>query len=513
MRKRNTLRQTGIALAVTQALAVNVSSAATITVTNAIDNSANCTFRDAVEIINLGIGFSNGCAVNTGNGPLGINDTIGFISTIDTISLSQGEVLIESNVSINPGDSAITITSNGSSRLLNINNATVSITSTTLSGGSTPLAGGGVFANAGSIVSLLYCTVADNYASSGGGVFVSESQAILSRTTISDNIVSGNGGGIRADSSTVTLINSPISGNIADDNGGGVFARLASEVFLFRSDVSNNNADDSGGGGIYAGSNSIVSISQSTINQNSSYIAAGIYIYESNVTIDDSTVSGNSASRSSGIFATEDSSLYLNNSTASGNLSDAIGAIYAARSSEASLNSSTISGNSSESGPGGIAASSSSTVTLVNSVVSGNSGGSFGEDISLVEAALITTGNNLLGDSSKTSAEAFGGVNPSNANIIATSDGNRPTPITRILAPLANNGGRTQTHALVAGSPAVDAGNNAACAADPINNLDQRLEPRPLGSACDIGAFEGELDDTTFFVIPLPNGKSVIFGL
>ena len=162
---------------------------------------------------------------------------------------------------------------------------------------------------------------------------------------------------------------------------------------------------------------------------------------------------------------------------------------------------------------GGAIAAVSSVVTLVNSAITGNSSPYYAE-LSFLYSTLIATGNNLLGDSSKTSAEAFYGVSPSNANIIATSDGNRPTPITGILAPLANNGGRTQTHALVAGSPAVDAGNNAACAADPINNLDQRLEPRPLGSACDIGAFEGELDpEITFFVIPLPNGKSVIFGL
>ena len=43
---------------------------------------------------------------------------------------------------------------------------------------------------------------------------------------------------------------------------------------------------------------------------------------------------------------------------------------------------------------------------------------------------------------------------------------------------------------------------------------DQRDIDRPLGAECDIGAFEGELDpEITFFVIPLPNGKSVIFGL
>lgn len=53
------------------------------------------------------------------------------------------------------------------------------------------------------------------------------------------------------------------------------------------------------------------------------------------------------------------------------------------------------------------------------------------------------------------------------------------------LAPLADNGGPTLTHALLANSPAIDAGDNAACPAS-----DQRGLARPQGAACDIGAYE-----------------------
>ena len=57
-----------------------------------------------------------------------------------------------------------------------------------------------------------------------------------------------------------------------------------------------------------------------------------------------------------------------------------------------------------------------------------------------------------------------------------------------LLASLANNGGFTQTHALGAGSSAIDAGGvNAACAA-----VDQRGVTRPQGSACDIGSYEAD---------------------
>lgn len=55
---------------------------------------------------------------------------------------------------------------------------------------------------------------------------------------------------------------------------------------------------------------------------------------------------------------------------------------------------------------------------------------------------------------------------------------------------LQNNGGPTQTMALGPGSAALDAANDAICAAPPVNNLDQRGIARPQGLHCDIGAYE-----------------------
>ena len=59
-----------------------------------------------------------------------------------------------------------------------------------------------------------------------------------------------------------------------------------------------------------------------------------------------------------------------------------------------------------------------------------------------------------------------------------------------MLGPLQDNGGPTQTMALLPGSAAIDAANDAICAAPPVNNLDQRGITRPQGPHCDIGAFE-----------------------
>ncbi|HEY9741316.1 MAG TPA: choice-of-anchor Q domain-containing protein, partial [Coleofasciculaceae cyanobacterium] len=58
-----------------------------------------------------------------------------------------------------------------------------------------------------------------------------------------------------------------------------------------------------------------------------------------------------------------------------------------------------------------------------------------------------------------------------------------------LLGSLANNGGSgsTQTLALLAGSPAINAGNNSVCP-----KTDQRGVARPQGGVCDIGAFEAK---------------------
>lgn len=69
--------------------------------------------------------------------------------------------------------------------------------------------------------------------------------------------------------------------------------------------------------------------------------------------------------------------------------------------------------------------------------------------------------------------------------------------LSSIVSPLANNDGPTQTHALPAGSPAIDRAPNNQCTAAPVNHVDQRSSPRnsngngsSSSNECDIGAFE-----------------------
>jgi hypothetical protein len=66
------------------------------------------------------------------------------------------------------------------------------------------------------------------------------------------------------------------------------------------------------------------------------------------------------------------------------------------------------------------------------------------------------------------------------------------TEFTLVRGTLQNNGGPTKTHALPAGTPAIDAGNIAGCVDGDgaAIHADQRGVPRPFGSRCDVGAYE-----------------------
>ena len=89
------------------------------------------------------------------------------------------------------------------------------------------------------------------------------------------------------------------------------------------------------------------------------------------------------------------------------------------------------------------------------------------------------TGNNNLVESNAPSPNACGSVSIS---------------ADPLLGSLQDNGGFTQTMALLPGSPAIDAGDNANCPA-----TDQRGVTRPQGSGCDIGAYEYEAS-----IVPTP---------
>jgi hypothetical protein len=111
---------------------------------------------------------------------------------------------------------------------------------------------------------------------------------------------------------------------------------------------------------------------------------------------------------------------------------------------------------------------------LTSSIIAGNTGAYFQDTVG---GFVSLGGYNLIGNDSGGTTGLVDGVNGDQV-------GSPSSPIDPLLAPLADNGGPTQTHALLPGSPAIDAG-------DPTSTTpDQRGVSRPQGAGVDVGAFE-----------------------
>jgi CSLREA domain-containing protein len=173
----------------------------------------------------------------------------------------------------------------------------------------------------------------------------------------------------------------------------------------------------------------------------------------------------------------------MTNTTLSGNTSKTNGGGLFNSSGEAALNNVTLSANIADSdangtGNGGGVFRNGGTVSVVNTIMAGNFDQSPTTKHPDCSGALTSQGYNLL-------------QIPNGCTINGITTGNL-IGINPLLGGLADNGGNTFTHALVEGSPAVDAGDPAtpgsvgtACQVD-----DQRGMVRPQRFACDIGAFE-----------------------
>ncbi len=260
------------------------------------------------------------------------------------------------------------------------------------------------------------------------------------------------------------------------DNGG--------TLTLTNSTVSGNTAG--GGGGIANGATA--TLTNSIVSGNT---AAGDYGGISNfgtMTIIDSTISGNNGDDSvGGIYNSGTGTLTLTNSTVSGNTAAVDGGIRNDFGGTLTLNSSTVSGNTAAGDYGGI--SNFGTLTLTNSTVSGNTASSVGGIFNDFGGTL--TLKNTIVANSPSGGDCFGTITSAGYNLdsdgtcglAAAGDISNTDPL---LGPLADNGGPTLTHALLAGSPAIDAG-SPDC---PPPATDQRGVVRPQGAACDIGAYE-----------------------
>jgi hypothetical protein len=311
----------------------------------------------------------------------------------------------------------------------------------------------------------------------GGGIYNGGTLTVSNSTLSGNSSTSYAGGGGIYNRGTLTVSNSTLSGNSA--GGAGGIANLGT-LMVSNSTLSGNSATDSGGnsGGIY--NSGTLTVSNSTLSGNSATDSGGGILNNGTLTVSNTTLSGNSAGGGGGI--TNNGTLTVSNTTLSGNSATEYyggGILNAYGTLPVTLTNVTLTGNRASRGGGGLTFYSGAPV-LHNTLIAGNFRGATGTTRDDVSGALNPGGDySLIGDGTGMT----GLSNGVHGNLV----GSAAAPIDPLLGPLQDNGGPTLTHALLPGSPAVDAGNNAYA-----TDWDQRGEgfPRIVNGTIDIGAFE-----------------------
>jgi predicted outer membrane repeat protein len=367
-----------------------------------------------------------------------------------------------------PGNSAA---DSGGGIYVTDSGATVAVTNSTLSGGGASK-GGGIFANPGATLTITDSSLTDNNANFGGAIY-NKGTLTITGSNLAGNFAQ-NGGGIRNESQAILIIdNSTLSGNSADE--GGAIDTIANASLNVNGSTFTLNTARLGGAIITTFGT--VDVVNTTFSDNSARNGSGGAIYaesDSTLTIAGSTFSGNTTRGSGGAIHQDLGTLFIVNSTFSTNSALIGGAIHLYLVT-GNISSSTISRNTAQGdffSGGGIMLDPSPNLFLRNTIIAGNSD-SGSPDVS---GSLISQGHNLIGDGT-------GGSGFDPTDLVGTSS----NPIDPKLGPLQDNGGPTQTMALLPGSPAIDAGDNTNA-----TEFDQRGPgfPRIVNGIIDIGAFE-----------------------
>jgi CSLREA domain-containing protein len=474
---------------------------------NGVCNAAQCTLREAInDPASTEIGFAQGLA-----GPI----------TLASPAAGGGTLVIQKSLAITGSSAGIVIrrrSTDPAFRILRIGpGITVALTNLTIRG-SKPIGPGGAILNHGTLA-LTNCKVVDNPTTginsfgpltltnstvahnAGAGIVNHEDLTLRLRNSavrrnagvgisnnqgtlvIGNSAVTRNGGGISDLGGTVTISNSEVAYN----TGGGISQHRGTSTLDHVRIV--GNSTPGWGGGIRL-SNTHMSIANSTIARNSAAEGGGIFNwFKGHLTITNSTIANNTASGGGGGVRSQGRpragvSVSLTNSTVSGNSASFGGGIFSTDHGETAaittLVNSTVAFNSATQTAGGIGQSGieDASLGLTNSVVAQNRAPTAPDVSSSGPMAFVDASFSLIGDGTGST------VTNDNGNQVGNVSPNT-SPIDPRLGPLADKGGPTETHALLLGSPAIDAASTPACP-----TTDQRGVLRPQGAACDIGSYE-----------------------
>ncbi len=528
----NTQRLLQILLAL--ALVAAPLQAATFVVTNANDSGAG-SLRDAINQAN------GNAQADT------INFDPAFFNVARTITLTSGEIQIGSDganpgrlVVINgPGASLLTISGNNASRIFLLGpdfNASVTMNGMTLRDGNgvgfADPNGGAIFAQVAANLTLNAMVLRNNVITAvarGGAMFmngvghtvindslitensaygeggfyidnIQENRFTMRNTTVSNNrATSADVGGFSLVRGTNLIENCRVTGNVATRSFGGIVVFQAVRLDVSDTLISENDGMQDNGGGLSTDGSAIVNLRRLNVSNNH---GAGIVIRNPSgvVTIMDSTISNNvlrdylgfSGEAGGGISTSgeSDAPIRIINTTISGNSApDAGGGIYNFTRGLELINSTVVNNSVTNAGVGKGGGG------IFDGELQRSGGNSFGFRFKIQNSI-------IAGNSAARGPDLYSGFDSAGSNIIGnTADTNSSTAATGDqfnvnpqVGPLADNGGSTFTHALLAGSPAINAGNNALAvdATGAALTSDQRAGAyqRIVNGTVDIGAFE-----------------------
>jgi CSLREA domain-containing protein len=342
-----------------------------------------------------------------------------------TITLTTGELILSNDMNITgPGASLLTVSGNNASRAFNIQSGkTVSISNLTIANGRATVSPGGAGILNNGTLALTNCNFYGNTSTLTGGAITNNGTSL----TLTDCNVGGTGAG------------QPNSGT----SGAGIYNNTGTLAVIGGSIVGNT------GGPAATTNNGTVTYANVSFTNNNGNTSGALLTNDGTTTLVGCLIANNIGPAGGGIGAFGLGSLVVKNSTLSGNGSPDSGAkgggLFVNFNANVTLANVTITNNNDPLGDGGgIYINSPSTTILRNTIVAGN------------HANTTTDINGNVSSSSSFNLIGTGGsgglTNGVNNNQVGVANPG--------LGPLANNGGPTQTHALLASSPALDAGDN-----------------------------------------------------
>ena len=426
---------------------------------------SDCTLRDAINITywyNYYYGPYGESHGQYGYGPLSfvIKFAPAVFGEARTIRLDYGELTFPGPYTrIDGPGRQLTISGRGASRILSVwGESFGTITNLTLADGKATSsewlpANGGAIYNVGSLV-LIDVWITNSVAVKGGAIFTENPNSF--GLSIQGGGMIGNRaefGGAIANYASVGLTQVLLADNQATKAGGGIYNNN-SYLRVFASELSGNQSENSGGG-IYndAGSSATIGYSLVARNRAASGSGGGAYNLNGWVAIGNSTFTLNEAQETGGAFASvgsSDMSGEVLQSTFVGNGADAGGAIYA---------------------------SPQTAVRLKNSIVAASGGGDCSGNI---------TGDGYNLDTFDP-AISMAGACPAADHV--------PFAALIVDGTPTDHGGPTKSLGIARDSVAVDRALDCTDYAGGLVTSDQTGHTRPVGAACDVGAFEYRLDD------------------